>query len=408
MRPFSKGHLSDALRSRLDETLFEIRALDTDYVLKVSPAELEQHYLEKAKVEPLTLHTDQQHIERREGIDVDVSHDFSRAIFPGEKAYVRGTRLDVAIPFEGDHELWQWSPSRYSMSGYPHIEIRQDRVTLSFSFPDDTANTQEIKGKINSDVKRLEETANTIHQDVVNFNSDLPGKIKAAIDARIARAREMTDVVVGLGIPIKRTTTPPTYAIPAKRRKSKRQLPNVPTQPYEPEPFLPEEEYEYILGVLQSMSLVIERNPTSFSSLSEEEIRNHFLLQLNGHYDGTATGETFNTQGKTDILIRERDRNVFIAECKFWRGPKSFDAAIDQLLGYLSWRDSKCALLVFNRTKDSSAVVKKMHEAFFNRSEFKKNLGTDPRGNNQYILVKPSDPGREIMLTTMLFDLPSS
>ena len=187
------------------------------------------------------------------------------------------------------------------MSGYPHIEIRQDRVTLSFSFPDDTANTQEIKGKINSDVKRLEETANTIHQDVVNFNSDLPGKIKAAIDARIARAREMTDVVVGLGIPIKRTTTPPTYAIPAKRRKSKRQLPNVPTQPYEPEPFLPEEEYEYILGVLQSMSLVIERNPTSFSSLSEEEIRNHFLLQLNGHYDGTATGETFNTQGKTDI-----------------------------------------------------------------------------------------------------------
>ena len=29
-------------------------------------------------------------------------------------------------------------------------------------------------------------------------------------------------------------------------------------------------------------------------------------------------------------------------------------------VGYLSWRDSKCALLIFNQTKDSSAVRQKM------------------------------------------------
>jgi len=32
---------------------------------------------------------------------------------------------------------------------------------------------------------------------------------------------------------------------------------------------------------------------------------------------GKATGETFNRARKTDILLREGDRNVFIAECKF-------------------------------------------------------------------------------------------
>jgi hypothetical protein len=43
-------------------------------------------------------------------------------------------------------------------------------------------------------------------------------------------------------------------------------------------------------------------------------------VQLNGQYQGQATGETFNHVGKTDILIRHENKNVFVAECKFWGG----------------------------------------------------------------------------------------
>ena len=134
----------------------------------------------------------------------------------------------------------------------------------------------------------------------------------------------------------------------------------MPKEKFAPEPALDQREYEHILGVLRSMALVIERSPGSFASLDEEAIRTHFLLQLNGHYEGLATGETFNSSGKTDILIRADNKNVFIAECKFWRGPKSFSDSIDQLFRYLSWRDSKCALLIFNQTKNSSAVRQKI------------------------------------------------
>jgi hypothetical protein len=56
-------------------------------------------------------------------------------------------------------------------------------------------------------------------------------------------------------------------------------------------------------------------------------------------------------QGKTDILIRIDGKNIFIAECKFWTGPKGFTETIDQLLGYLSWRDTKAAIVMFNRKK---------------------------------------------------------
>jgi hypothetical protein len=41
------------------------------------------------------------------------------------------------------------------------------------------------------------------------------------------------------------------------------------------------------------------------------------LVQLNGQYEGQATGETFNFQGKTDILIRVDGQNIFVAECKY-------------------------------------------------------------------------------------------
>ncbi len=99
---------------------------------------------------------------------------------------------------------------------------------------------------------------------------------------------------------------------------------------------MPAEEYEFILSTISNMVEVMERSPRAFENMEEENLRQHFLVQLNGQYEGNATGETFNYQGKTDIFLRVEDRNVFIAECAFWRGEKSLKDKIDQLLSYLS------------------------------------------------------------------------
>ena len=93
-------------------------------------------------------------------------------------------------------------------------------------------------------------------------------------------------------------------------------------------------EYEYILSVLSNMVAVMERSPRAFKDMNEEDLRTHFIVQLNGHYEGQATGKTFNYQGKTDILIRADGRNIFVGECKFWTGPSGLTEALDQLLGY--------------------------------------------------------------------------
>ncbi|WP_026191781.1 hypothetical protein [Methylosinus sp. LW4] len=86
-------------------------------------------------------------------------------------------------------------------------------------------------------------------------------------------------------------------------------------------------------------------------------------MQLNGQYVGNATGETFNATGKTDILIRSEGQNIFIAECKFWHGEKGFVDTVSQLLSYVTWRDTKTAVVIFNRNKNLSGVIQPVPES---------------------------------------------
>jgi hypothetical protein len=293
------------------------------------------------------------------------------------------------------------------MSGYPDIEISSGEIEFSISFPDDSVDPDRLKSSIEKNIKSLEDAVGYLKNDVTNHNNLVPNTVKQALQRKRELAQSTSGAIAALGIPVKRVDTTPTFRVPAKRRAKPTKRPTVETGAYTPEPVLDEKEYIYILEILKSMSLVIERNPSSFASLDEESIRDHFLIQLNGHYEGGATGETFNAAGKTDILIREDNKNVFIAECKFWRGPKAFMDAVAQLLGYLTWRDSKCALLIFNRTKDSNAVREKMHEVMEAMPEHRKTVSHQTDGDSRYVLVKESEPGKELTVTTQLYDIGS-
>lgn len=404
--PFRQGDTYSTFRAHLEKTISEIRELDNNYVLKASQSELEDYYFDRVHINPLILNIGAKYIQNQSSVGVDVSNDFTRAVMPGERAVVPGTRLDIAIPFEGDELLWKLQPSRFSLGGYPEIDVQKTEVIISFIFPDDNAESKNMQATIDGATKSIEDAVENIRHDVDQHNSSAPNRIRQTIAAKREIAEKTVGAITALGIPVKRREEPLAYTVPTRRRQVPISRPRVSTEPYQPEYLLDQAEYQHILGIMRSMSVVIERNPSAFANLKEEDIRTHFLLQLNGHYEGTASGETFNASGKTDILIRVEDRNIFIAECKFWKGPKSFDAAIEQLLSYLSWRDAKCALLVFNRTRDSTAVLEKMNDVVEARPEHKRTSRHEDNVDSSYILVKESDPGREIILTTQLYDFP--
>ena len=178
--------------------------------------------------------------------------------------------------------------------------------------------------------------------------------------------------------------------------------------PFTPEPALAREDYEEILRIMKSMVQVMELSPHAFRDMGEEDLRTHFLVQLNGRFSGQATGETFNFQGKTDILIRTAGKNVFIAECKFWKGETGFLATVDQLFSYLSWRDTKAAILMFNRNNDFSAVLEKIRDIVPRHPSFKRELGKADETTFRYVLAQPNDSSREIAVTVLAFDVPTA
>jgi hypothetical protein len=138
----------------------------------------------------------------------------------------------------------------------------------------------------------------------------------------------------------------------------------VPAGQFSPHPALDEKTYQDILTPIRWMGKTIERDPAAYASLGEENLRTQFLALLNGSFEGQGSGETFSLNGKTDIYLRVSERAVFIAECKFWNGPTGFNGIIDQLTGYLTWRDSKTAILVFVRNADFATVLAQIPHLF--------------------------------------------
>jgi hypothetical protein len=402
-QPFTEAEFNPWSRSIIDDACRRIDAIGNEYVLNASPTELEDHYIAEITLDPLALHADEKYIEPPRSVRIE------RSGFGAERVAVPGTQVDVVIPYEGSSALWWIRPSTFSFGGNPAIDVNIERIVLHFCFADSSsAEQQQLKTKIEREVKFIAENVANQRVDVERHNATARDRIRAQLNYKRERALAATNAVSALGIPMKRRDQPATYVIPVRRRPSPVNRPTVPTEKYEAEPALDEAQYQYILRVMRSMSLVVERNPRSFATLREEAVRDHFLLQLNGHYEGFATGETFNRSGKTDILIRVGDRNAFIAECKFWYGQKRLSDAIDQLLSYLTWRDCKCALVVFNRKKDSAGVAAKMHEAMIARPERRRTVAHSDSGECRYIFVKQDEPGREIIITTMLFDVPDA
>jgi hypothetical protein len=215
-------------------------------------------------------------------------------------------------------------------------------------------------------------------------------------------------LVASLGFPlVRRPDASQTFTAPHVRRRSPVRPPTASVKPFKPEPALEMADYEHILSVIQNMVAVMERSPQAFKGMNEEHLRQHFLVQLNGHYEGQATGETFNFEGKTDILIRADGKNIFIAECKLWKGATSLTEAISQLLGYATWRDTKIALLVFNRRKNFSTVIEQIPEVVRAHPNFKRELRYDLDTGFRCVLAQRDDPNRELILTTLGFDVPA-
>ncbi|WP_456473780.1 hypothetical protein [Candidatus Pyrohabitans sp.] len=391
---FHEGNLREFFKKRKFELKREVESCVSDYILDVSEEDFCRYLVSKYSLVSPIIHEDKIYV---------YNLDRSRP------SYVRGVQVTIAVPFEGDAELFQYKPSTSTYSS-PRGKIVGQEIHLIYEMVEHDA--EKLKQMYQQDLSKIERYLEWVRQDVMSFNNSLKAFVSQTVSQRKKKLLDDRDLVDSLGIPVKRRANlPRTYTIPSIQNIPKFEPPKVPKEPFKPEPVLALEEYKNILEILHNMSIAMERSPTVFSRLKEEEIRDFFLVMLNAHYEGQATGETFNYGGKTDILIRSEGKNVFIAECKFWHGQKKLTETIDQLLGYASWRDTKIAILLFNKNHDFSSVLEKIETTVKKHTCYKRewNLKSDKLKEEtifSYVFHQPQDVNREMIITIMTFDIP--
>lgn len=79
---------------------------------------------------------------------------------------------------------------------------------------------------------------------------------------------------------------------------------------------------------------------------------------------------------------------------------------MDQLLGYATWRDTKTAILLFNRTKNLSDVLARIPVVMEAHPNCKGTLGIEGETRFRYIFAHRDDPNRELLVSVLVFEVP--
>jgi hypothetical protein len=387
--------------------LEEISSYERGFLLNTPTAELAKYFAEKYTF-PFTELDEGEITVFEEEAKIDVSRNPGYMVSDSSRPfYVDGTKVSVRIPFTGERDFLFCNPNQVWMPS--SIEGDTDGQDIVFSISKLPPNIGEFKTEIDARIRMIKERLEMMRDDVTNYNGSLFGDAEQAIDQRKSKLQENSSIVASLGFKTqRRDNASQTFAVPDVKRNVQPPRPKKAEMATELEPTLPAEEFEHILCIIGNMVTVMEQSPKAFVDMDEETIRTHFLVQLNSQYAGQATGETFNGNGKTDIIIKSDGKNVFIAECKFWGGEEVFKSALSQLLGYATWRDGKLALIIFNRNKNMTAVLEQIRPLVEANDNFISFDGQNGDTDFRFTLSHPGDKGKHLALAVLVYDIPIS
>lgn len=258
--------------------------------------------------------------------------------------------MQIQLPFLGNGDLFYCKPSTCTLV-YPKIDSINNRSKrILFTIELSELSEESYRKAVNAVVSDIKINVPNINNDISSWDSGLNNLIDSEFSKFEGFLSKKNSFYESIGLKV--SSKADQYITPSPVTRKPVPIPKlVETGSIKKiHPKLKEDIYQDIITTLNNVGRAIERKPSLYKGKGEEDLRDMFLLFLETRYESTtATGETFNKKGKTDILLRYANdgSNLFIGECKIWKGTKVFLETIDQILGYLTWQDSKSAILLF-------------------------------------------------------------
>jgi len=168
---FFRMDLRDTLRRLANDVLYQEfnRLQDGDFA-KHTDEKLVEQLVAKASMTPLEVAFDK--TPKVEGTTVDVTGrpDYDMG-FGGRPLRINGFRVTKAIPFKGNHQLWDMKPNPRCMNS-PRGEIRAQELVIGKEVPE--AEADQVKQYIDEVVEKLRECLGYQEAQLQQHNDSLP------------------------------------------------------------------------------------------------------------------------------------------------------------------------------------------------------------------------------------------
>ncbi len=411
---FSSKGVSEYTTMILSGMKSEIEAFSDEKIMNCDLKEWADYYSEAYKIQPIVVYKDnisKKLVEQK----VKIYNHWSRMDPYEEEFYiVDGYHIDFLIPFDGDPMLWRLRPSTFIMQKFEVENIEepsQDECGILTFRLVYTASDLKRKGadvshfvesQFNSAFLNYERMVSYVNSAIGSYNASTRKTAMELLVKRKNRASDFSSISQALQIPLKLSKDAPNIR-PIELKRVERKLVRKPESKLcEPEYCISDTDYENILNIIHNQCSVMEAAPEGFCLLEEEQLRDILTSTLETHYENSVTSETFRKKGKTDIQVIFENKAAFIAECKIWHGIKKFKDAIKQLFGYTTWKDTKVALIVFNKgNKNFNSILQLVDD--WTKSNCKKN--TRKCGNMWNCDIYREDTQTDIRLTIAAYDI---
>lgn len=398
MRIFAEQPLSEFFEQRCQAVGREIQSEPQDRLLNVNEGDYAQYLVEKYHLEPVAFAFDAIRASSTEKLVAAENHPRLFQVRAGQ-SYPRPA-ITFHVPFTGQPELLRRKPAACILWDY-EVTVAASEIQFDvINWSNDREAVQRDKQRIIDSI--IQQNA-SVTEEVTQFNSRLEDFVRQRLSSRKSKLLADLRVLGELGMPLQQEI-PQTFAVPIVPKKLVVK-PLAPATASPPDPTVDHKIYQDILSIIHTSGVAMERQPSTYANKHEEDLRDHFLTNLS-HLYPSSTGETFNKKGCTDILVRHEGSNVFVAECKFWGGRKVFHATIDQLLSYLTWRDSKAALIYFVKNNQIGPVLQTIATNAREHPCFIRLESTRAESWMQFEFRLPSDPSRNVHLAVLAFHFP--
>lgn len=359
-----------------------------------------KYLIDRYTLEPLEVITNSEYIGQP-----GVSKEVARENYWGEDLKQDVYVFTVSYSFTGSPILFSVRPSTWVMTAN-EISVDDRANKVSFSFKLFRKDPEEYKREEKSIYHQAFANVDNINKDVFSWNNRLAGVISVHFQNVKKNHNEENDLFTAINLKLNEDANS-TFSVPVVRKKVVPQLTVSKDKEFSSERLLAIKIYEDILNEIYSSGKGMEKKPSLYIGKDEEGLKDQFLFILESRYDGaTSTGETFNRGGKTDILLKYANdgTNLFVAECKLSHGASEFLAAISQLCDrYLSWRDSRAALLFFVKNTNFSSVIATIKPEIGKLQYYKEFKGSRGESSFSYIFNLPQDNSKNVFFEVLVF-----